>query len=1179
MSEVKLTEKQQAAVSGRGGALLVSAAAGSGKTKVLTERLIKMVADEGCDIDSFLIITYTNAAAAELRGKIIEALSRRIAAEPGNIRLHRQLERCYRAKISTIHSFCVDIIRQNAHKLDITPDFKVIDEAEADILREKVLGDVLEERYSKIAENSAFANLTDMVSTGRSDKKLGETVLEVYRNMQMSIRPDKWSEEQRRMMSLEGIGDVSETIWGKQLIKEAKTAAHYWREKLKKLLEDAECDEKLYKKYGRSLEETAAGLDIFCKSLDGCWDGIRQVRNIPFPRPGGVSGYDDVKRTRNAMKSDMEKISKLFENTSEELLSDLEGIKPAMCELFSIAEEFGARYEREKKRRGVIDFSDQEHYALRVLVDEDGLQTDAAKSIADGFTEIMVDEYQDVNGVQEAIFAAVSKNGRNIFMVGDVKQSIYRFRLADPGIFIEKYNSMKDYADAGDGEGRKIILSTNFRSRAGVLWAVNHIFRNIMSRELGEIAYTEEEYLYPGLEYPRSDEPEMELCIVDTDAVSDDDGETPEKTELEADEVAKRILREHGCGRISDGAGGLKRPEWGDFTVLLRSVKDKAAVYAASLEKLGIPVSVDKSEDFFQSTEILSMMSLLAVIDNPRQDIPLISAARSFIFGFTADDLAFIRSCDKKACFYDAMKKAAAENEKAEGFLKTLARLRAGASEKTADELLWDIYLETDAVAIAGAMPEGRGRQENLMTLLSIAQRYESEGYRGLFGFNTYLRETAQNGGISVQTSTGGEDNAVKIMSIHKSKGLEYPIVILADTAKRFNKNDARAQLPIHQRLGIGPEITDLRRKIKYPSVARMAVSRQIVRETLSEEMRVLYVALTRAKEKIIVFSSFKNAEKKIEKLAAGIESPIPPKILESDGSFADWIIQAALLRRECAEALGAEGGYAGGDGYIWKAELIKAEPIDKKDAPAQPEAERIPDRDELEKLRHNLAFSYGHKAAAEIPSKITSTELKGKFTSAEAEEEAKPWVKSGSVMLRPDFKKRDGSLTGAEKGTALHLVMQFIDFRKCFSLEGIEGEIKRLENLKIVTKKQAEAVSAEKIFSFFSSEAGEMIKNAENIKREFKFSLLVPADMFYNGGQDDEILLQGVIDCLIVNGDELTVLDYKTDYVNEKTAAERARFYEGQVKSYAMAMEKITGKKVARTGLYFFAVDKTIWM
>ena len=1181
MSEkVTLTPQQAAAVDNRGGALLVSAAAGSGKTKVLVERLIKRVIEEGEDIDSFLVITFTNAAAAELRGKIIDAITEKIAEDPGNIRLHRQFERCYRAKISTIHSFCSEVIRQNAHAVDVSPDFTVIDETQTAMIKNRALDDVLERRYSDMEEGGSFALLADMVATGRSDRDLVKLVLNLYDKMQMNIDPVKWVRQQKDMLFMEGVTDAADTIWGKELINACLEASEYWLERLGSVLDGMEGDDLITKRYGGSMQATYRSIEAFKAALCGKWDDIREVSKIDFPKVSGVTGYEDVKNARRRCREEFDKIGAYFDCSSDELISDMRAIAPVMAELLDIALEFGETYGAEKRRRGVIDFSDQEHFALKILTNEDGSKSEIGRATADSFTEILVDEYQDINPIQEALFNAVSKDGNNIFMVGDVKQSIYRFRLADPGIFIKKYLSMKEASAASEGEERKIVLSTNFRSRAGVLAAVNYIFENIMSRSLGEIDYDEAEHLYPGLSYPENGEGEMEIVLVNTKIEADPMEDIPAKTEIEADAVAEKILHLKNTMQLSDGKGGLRAAEWGDFTILLRAVKGKAGVYAESLEKHGIPVSMEQSEDFFQSVEIVSMLSLLTVVDNPRQDIPLISTLRSFMFGFSADELAEIRVCDRDGDFYDALIKASETSKHAAGFLEILNSFRKKASEVTADELIWDIYMKTGAIAIAGAMADGESRQANLMALLELARNFESDGYKGLFGFISYLREAEKNDkGVPVSATRSG--SAVSIASIHKSKGLEYPVVILADTAKQFYKQDIYEKLLIHEELGLGPKITDVKRKIRYPSLSRMAASRRINSELLSEEMRILYVAMTRAREKLVVFASFDNVEKRLSKLAENLSLPLSPRVLENSVSLADWIIMASLMRKECRDALGLETSCtAPNDGFLWSVSIIDRKMADDKRKWENPLTEEKPGTDEgaVAELKTKLGFKYTHSVSQTVPSKITATELKGSWLDFDAEDAVQITHDAGGVMSRPDFNRKNKPLTGAERGTALHIVMQFIDYAKCTSLEGIEGEIERLRENRMITDKQAQSVDPEKILRLFESDLGRSILESEMQKRELKFSVLIPANRIYDADDGDEILLQGVIDCLF-GGEKLTIIDYKTDYVTSKTIKERTEFYRGQLNAYRLAVREMLGSEVERAGLYFFSNDTVVWL
>ncbi len=1178
------TPEQDAAIKNEGGALLVSAAAGSGKTKVLVERLMRHIsnAENPCDIDDFLIITYTNAAAAELRGKILDAIAKKIQEEPENRHLRRQSNLCYKAQISTIHGFCTKVLRENAHILDITPDFRVAEEGECLLIKQNVLNDILEKRYEDITVDSAFSLLVDTMAAGRDDKKIIALVLETHNKLQSHPYPAKWIEEQKKQTELLNCGDVIKTPWGALISKKAKTTAEYWLKKLENIVcENSDSD--FMGAYGESLAVTVSDIKKFISKLDKSWDEAHKAAEIEFPKAKAIKGFDDLKDVRTRARNELAKVKKTFDSTSEELLSDMRAVAPAVSELLRLVMEFDAAYAAEKKKRGIVDFSDQEHMAVRLLSDsETGFPTDAAKEISKRYREIMVDEYQDVNAVQELIFNAVSQDGKNIFMVGDVKQSIYRFRLADPQIFLEKYRAFADYTEAKDGEGRTVTLSKNFRSRAGILEAANFIFKNVMSEELGEMEYTPREYLYPGLSASENPEPETELNVLDLTSDNEEE-ESREKTVAEAEFTAQRILRLVGSTKVSDGKGGLRAARFGDIAILLRSLKNSAEVYAEELAEKGIPVTTEKGENFFESLEVSVMISLLTVIDNPLQDVPLISVMRSPIYNFTPDELAEIRSYDKKSDFYTALSMAAAEKERFKAFVDEIDEYRSLAPDMSSDELIWYIYSKTGMLGIFGAMHGGSVRQDNLTAFFEYAGKYEKSGYKGLYSFITHLRKLRDEG-KSLPVAVGGTDeNAVKIMSIHKSKGLEFPIVILGSTTREFNKMDMQKPLLIHTHLGVGAKRLDLEHRIEYSTVARNAIALKLLEETLAEELRVLYVALTRAKDKLIINATYKNAEKSISKLVKDASLPISPKVLASSSCMADWILLPALTRPEsepirfAAPVIPAED-----DGFVWDVRLVKyGELTGEKADEEECEGDAEFSEDELAELSEKLNFEYPFSAAETLPSKITATELKGRFFDQEAAEEAESVsaVYKNNVFRRPNFVVEKEGLSGAERGTAVHRVMQFIDYAKCGDRETVAEEIERLKETHLIDEREAAAVNPHKILAFFRSDLGKKTLNAKKLYREFKFSLLIPANNLLKDAPEEEILLQGVIDCCVVEDDGLTIIDYKTDYVNKETVEERAKSYQMQIDTYAMAMQRITGLPIKGKFLYFFCINEAIAM
>lgn len=1185
MVKFDFTPEQKIAIENRGGALLCSAAAGSGKTRVLVERLIERVTDESdpCDIDDFLVITYTKAAAAELRSRILDGIYARIAEDPENRRLRRQAEGCYRAQIGTIHSFCARLLREMVQALGISPDFRVADESESDIMKTRVMENVLEERYRDMSEG--FALLVDTMGAGRDDSKLVVTALDTHTKLQSHPYPEKWVKEQLAELRLDGVTDVSQTVWGGILMQRAESSARYWQEKLYKILEGGGDYPDFMAAYGESLTVTLSCVRAFLSGLRNSWDEAAINSVIAFPRAKPLRGCDDLKEMRTRCKKELDKVTGPFRRMSEGYFADMRAVAPAVEELLFLVLDFDAAYSAEKRRRSVIDFSDQEHMAVRLLIDpETGEPTETAREVSSRYREIMVDEYQDVNAVQELIFHAVSKDGENIFMVGDVRQSIYRFRLADPTIFLQKYRSFKDAAEAEPCEGRKVLLSQNFRSREGILSAVNFIFKNIMSPDFGELDYTEREFLRVGAAYPEKTEPSVELDVIDMAGTEDEDGESPEKAGAEAAFIARRVLELKRTLLVSDGKGGERPASFGDMAILLRSVAGKAPEYASALRRAGIPVSSDRSGPFFEAPEIIMMLSLLSVIDNPHQDIPLISVLRSPIWGFNADELALIRLSDRKSDLYSALRVAAESDEKCRAFAEELSYYRNLAPDMSADRFLWHIYNRTGIFAIVGAMRGGTARRKNLMLLFEYAQRFESAGYKGLFGFISYMRELRERGDDPGET-VSADDDAVRIMSIHKSKGLEFPVVFLADTAKKFNTMDAKKPLLIHPKLGIGAKRLDLVRRIEYPTLPRLAVAEAVNSENMAEEMRVLYVAMTRAREKLVITAAYSDAEREMAKLLKDSSLPVPPQVLAGTHSMADWILLPALSRPESGDLRFSSPFLPCEDEKDrWEVRLIKSaeltEAADDREAraPESAKGEGI-DPAAVRALTEKLEFEYPYAAAVDIPSKLTATELKGRFPDFEAAEDAEtiPKDKKRRELRTPDFSGPDRPITAAERGVALHLVMQYADYSKCAQPGGAAAEAERLRALGVLSEKQARAVRYDMIEAFFASDIGRRVLSAENLKREFKFSLLVPASEFFPDGGDDRILLQGVVDCWFEENGGITVLDFKTDYVTEESAEERAGLYAGQLSAYATALSRITGKPVREKLLYFFAINRAI--
>ena len=1176
MAKIELTPDQRAAVENRGGSLLVSAAAGSGKTKVLVERLFRYITQEQCAVDDFLIITYTKAAAAELRGKIAAELAKRVAEHPGDGHLRRQLFRVYQADIKTVDAFCAALLRENTYLLpaveghSLTPDFRVLDEQEADLVKERVLGRVLEDFYAHMDDKAE--QLAETLGAGRDDRALEKLVLELHRKLQSHPYPLQWLEKVRREWETLP-EDLGQSPYGQVIMADAAAKAAFWAAQLEKTA-DGITDDAVAAAYADRLTETAAQLRQLA-GAKGDWAAMAAIRPA-FRRMGAVRGENPEKERIQALlkpcKDALKKLTAPFETPQEELLADMAVMAPAMLALTDLTAEFTRRYQAEKVRRNAMDFSDQEHYAIELLLAE-GQPTELARQVAGRYREIMVDEYQDTNDVQNCIFSAISRQEQNLFTVGDVKQSIYRFRLADPTIFLRKYNAYAPAAQAEDGQPRKVLLSQNFRSRASVLDACNAIFQSIMSAEMGEMDYGSEERLNFGAAYyPPHEDTAAEFHLID---VSDTEEEHFDRTAVEARFVADRIRRMLDEGYRVNGGDGLRRCTPEDFVILMRSPRSRLKAFTAALAARGIPCAADESSDFFSSVEIAVVWSLLQIIDNPRQDVPLISVLRSPLFGFTPDRLAAIRALRREGDYYDAL--LLDESEDTQAFLQTLSQLRSAARDEPVDELLWHIYNTCHCVAVFGAMPGGQARKDNLVALYTYARQLAGAGKKSVFDFVAHLRTLLENGDapdLSTRQSAGG----VQIMSIHKSKGLEFPIVFLCDLSKRFDPRDVQEPVLVHPVLGLGTECVDRERRIRYDTVSKTAVALRLQRESKSEEMRILYVAMTRAQEKMIAVDCMRKARKRVADLAGVAGVPTPPESVAAGRCLGDWVLLPLLCTAPGAKLcqwaevtppeLTAEDG--GWQVYLWEnptsAAQAAAEDGVLADLPQEADFDPAP-----------LEWSYDHLCATVTPGKVTATQLKGRAIDEEIAQGA-PTRRRAVLFEKPKFLREVTGLTAAEKGTAVHAVMQYIDFRTPPTASAVAGEVEKLARRRLLTAQQAAAVDCAMVARFLSSPLAERIRQAKQVWREYRFTLLTDAVLYDPAAAGEELMLQGVVDCAFETAEGgLVVVDFKTDHITPSQQARRAESYRPQLEAYALALGQVLEKEVTEKVLYFFHTNSAV--
>lgn len=1166
----QLTRQQQQAVEDRGGKLLVSAAAGSGKTKVLVDRLLLHLTEgKGkINIDDFLIITYTKAAASELRGKIAAKLNERLAEDPGNKFLQHQLQRLYLTKISTVHAFCSDILREYAYRLDIPGDFRVAEEQECQLLELQVLDKLLERAYEDA--DSDFLMFIDSQELGRDDRSIPQIILQVYNASRCHIDPGQWLQKCVQDSTVAGLRDAAETVWGKYLIDDLHQYLDLQIDAMGKCADLANSYATMTKP-AQLLYDTVNQMKAL-RSMHK-WDEIVAFGEISFGRltfPKNVEDLalqDRIKTIRAECKKGIEKKLVPFADKSDRVLKDLEDCAGATKGLIALVNKFSAEYNAVKHSRRILDFSDLEHKTLDLLLGtkRQGI-TSLAVEIGERFHEIMVDEYQDSNAVQDSIFAALTHKKQNCFMVGDVKQSIYQFRLADPGIFLEKYNSYVPADHAEPGQGRKVMLSSNFRSAGPVIHAVNDVFSYCMSPEIGGLTYGEDEALSEGIGHETIPEPEIELCAI---CVQEDTYE--EEAFFTADRIVKLLDGTHRI-REKDGFRAITAE---DIVILLRSPGSVGAEFQHALEKRGIRVNSGTGVDLLQTEEVGFIRSMLQIIDNPLQDIPLIAALSSRILCFNADELTAIRAAgSRKKPYYESLK--ASKMEKAQNFIATLRQLRGEAKLCSLSQLIERIVSVTRMDSIFASFPDGKIKTANLQAFYQLVSQCESANQKELSQFLDYLNSLEEKG-LTVPADQNISD-AVTIMSIHKSKGLEFPVVFLCGLSRDFNREDARAQVLCNKELGIGLNCVDIANRVRYPSIAKKAIAAKIVSDSLSEEMRVLYVAMTRAKDRLIMTYAEKNLASDLEKLVNRMDI-CDRRILTSGAQCpGTWVLMTALRRMEAGALFEISGRP---DELIvsehpWRITVESVADADADGEYVEHIESNISSDVDVDRMSKSLNYLYPYMAATVLPSKHTATQLKGRQKDQEASENTQQPTPIFRSWRTPSF-AAGSHVSGTAFGNAVHSIMQHISFRKCTDLQGVSQEIRRLVNSGVVDEKTAEEITPEMLWAFFSTELGTKLRLSDNVLREFKFSVLEDAGEYAEGLTDDKILLQGVVDCAIIDDDGITVLDFKTDRVTNGTIDAVAEGYKLQVQTYARVLSRIFKKNIVSCQLYFFRANRFI--
>lgn len=1214
MAEVKWTNEQLQAIQEKNSNILVAAAAGSGKTAVLVERIIHKIIDEQMDIDKILVVTFTNAAASEMRERILEAIYKKLEENPENVHLQRQIILLNKASICTIHSFCLDVIHNHFYEIDLPSNFKIADTAEIDLLKQEVLDDLFEQKYTENDKN--FIELLENYTNYRGDEALQELVLKIYKFIQSSPFPIKWLQEKLELLKIKD-KDISQTIWGKLIIQ---TVDDDIQESIMQL-EVTKSKMALYPemtKFYQTISEDIINLQDLQKY--NSWDELYiKLLNFNFSKwPVDKKVINDLKEDSKAIRDKVkkhikEKTAKLLSCSQEQAVKDLKIITPILEKLSNLVTEFTKNFAEKKKEKNCIDFNDIEHFALKILLDENNNPTEVAKKYKEKFEEIAIDEYQDSNLVQEAILTSISK-GNNIFMVGDVKQSIYKFRQARPELFLQKYDEYKNKEEKAQEDNLKIQLFHNFRSRQNILNITNLVFESIMSKELGDINYNENEYLNYGANYPEPEEVKnyagiAELDIIDlkedesiTAFEGEEDEEEQERVEddvLEAKFVANKIQELLNSNyMVFDKKQGYRKIRPKDIVILLRATSNLSPIYEKELSDLELPVFSDTSGTYLDTVEIQTILSVLKIIDNPLQDIPLVVVLRSSICNFTDNDLITIRLTDRNCNFYEALIKTRLIcdgdlKNKIESFLEKLEKWKSISQYMPLDEFIWQIYLDTGYYQYVGLLPNGAMRQANLKTLFEKAKQYEKASFKGLFNFIQFIDKLKkQNGDLASAKLIGENEDVIRIMSIHKSKGLEFPVVFLCNSHKKFNMQDLNDNILLHQDIGFGPTIMDTTRKIKYSSIAKDAIKLKMKQETLSEEQRILYVALTRAKEKLYItgrskdFTKYVQDKNKVLEMYESENIKLDAKLMKKANSYLDWIMYVYLFNQGRTITLKGES-YKLSDiitlNVSNKKDLLKAlakeevvEQIDLKEKIEQILKNKSDEENKKSEqaLKELLEWKYDYIVDTTLPTKSSVTKIKQEKIKLE---EILKGIESEEVEYKksytPKFMQEDKKISSAEKGTLVHLCIQRLDERKDYELKDIQNMILNLVEKEIITQNEADAIDVNLIYQYTKSQLFEELRKAKEVHKEQPFYINIPAKDVVSEAENSKknILVQGIIDLYYIDkNDNLVLIDFKTDYIsNEPNAKEKILDkYKVQLEIYKTALEQALNRKTSKTAL-----------
>ena len=1195
---------------------------GSGKTAVLVERIIRKIIDDKIDIDKILVVTFTNAAASEMRERILDAIYKKIEENPEDSNLQKQIILLNKASICTIDSFCLDVIKNNFYEIDVSANTRVADSTEILLMQQEILDDIFEEKY--IANDTDFLTLIDTYTKYNKDEELKDLILKIYTYIQANPFPEEWLNEKVEMLNANKnpeYKNFSDTPWGKIITKNIDSQLESYILKLKNIAAKMSRFPELEKSTNIINNDIELYTDIKNNLRD--WDKsaklMTELKNLTWKSDSKITNdlIDEAKNLRDEIKDDFKSNTKpLMTCLSEEAIDDISYMYQILTKLKNLIIEFSEKFYQKKREKNIMDFSDMEHLALKILIkkDENGkiIKTEIAKKYEEKFEEIAIDEYQDSNLVQEYILNSVSK-GNNIFMVGDVKQSIYKFRQARPQLFSEKYEKYE--LEPEPGQDRKIQLFKNFRSRKNILDFTNLIFENIMSKDLGEINYNKEEYLNLGATYQEIENQNLntEIEIIDLKEENDiwKNDEEPKEEEpqeqvedlvLEARFVATKIKQlidskyQVTCKKVENGEQKLatRDVQYKDIAILLRSVKGIANIYEKEISELGIPVYTESSGGYLQSIEIETIMSLLRIINNPMQDIPLVTVMRSPIGNFTDNELIEIRMNDRNSSFYEALLHT--NTPKVKKFLELLEELRNDEQYMALDEWIWNIYTKTGYMNYVSLMPNGNLRVSNLKMLFERAKQYESASFKGLFNFINFIDKISfNNEDLTSAKIIGENEDVVRIMSIHKSKGLEFPVVILAGAGKQFNFTDLSGKILLDQDLGLGPDYIDSEKRITFKTLAKKALAIKAQNEAISEEMRVLYVALTRPKEKLIIVGRQKDANKKIsekQKLLEAYSSKntqkINPYLIKKYKTYLDWLeliyLKEGIENTKNIFSININPKTALTNKL--SQEIEEENIYDKINSQLN---KALEDKKTDEQIKKKLEWQYAHNSLKGIPTKTSVTKIKELSNIEQINENTrkinfaidKSKTSKSLISEKPKFlnENKNTKITNAEKGTLMHLCIQKMNEKQEYNLQKIKEMVEELQSKELITELEAQNINVNKLLQYTKSNLWQELKHAKEIHKEQPFYINIKASKIYDSideKEDENILVQGIIDLYFINkNNELVLIDYKTDFVQEGKEQELIEKYKKQLELYKEALELSLNKEVKEMGIYSLYLNK----